>query len=267
VAGPPVIVRREWDVDRIAALKPTRLRLPAKEKVQTPPLSRSEATLIGRLVALRLTGRLSPREKGRLLRDFFEARGGLWVKLAQILALRRDLFDAEFCNELAAILDRGPAVPFEDVRRVIEEDLGKPIAAIFASFDEIPVAPASTGQTHKATLRSGREVAVKVQHPALAETVRQDLRDIQRFIRLYGRGLLGLRISWDDLKWEIDLALAESLDYRLESTYMVRLRRRLLKHHVIVSSARSMKRPRNSSAGCSRTTSSPSAWAGACSRR
>jgi ubiquinone biosynthesis protein len=220
--------------DRMAALRPSELRLappPPKTPVQ---LSGSEPSLIARLVRLRLTGRLTPQAKGLLLREFCEARGGLWVKLAQILALRRDLFDTAFCNELSEILDRGPQVPFADVRRVIEEDLGEPLAAVFESFDEKPIAAASTGQTHRAKLLGGRDVAVKVQRPGLEEAVRKDLQDIERFIRFYGRSLLGLDISWDDVRWEIDLALAESLDYRLESTYMVRLRKRLLRHKVLV---------------------------------
>lgn len=231
-----IIVRRAPDRDWTEALKPTPLRLPpAAARPAAPPVSTSEASLIAGLVALRLTGRLSPGEKGRRLRDFFEARGGLWVRLAQMIALRRDLFDAAFCSELSQLLDRGTEVPFADVRRVIEEELGEPVEAIFESFDERPVAAASTGQTHHAKLRDGPEVAVKVQRPGLAESVRQDLLDIERFLRRYGRLLLGLAFSWDDLRWEIDLALAETLDYRLEATYMLRSRKRLRRHRVLVA--------------------------------
>lgn len=229
-----IIVRRAPDRDRTAALKPTPLRLPPEPEPPAPPApSASQASLIAGLLALRLTGRLSPREKGRRLRDFFEARGGLWVRLAQMLALRRDLFDASFCAELSELLDKGPEVPFADVRRVIEEDLGEPLEAVFESFDTRPVAAASTGQTHRAKLRDGPDVAVKVQRPDLAETLRRDIRDIQRFLRLHGRRL-GFTFSWDDLRWEIDLALAETLDYRLEATYMRRLRKRLRRHRVLV---------------------------------
>lgn len=232
----PVIVRRPArSRDWTAALKPTPLVLPpAAAPPATAPPSSSEVWLLAGLVALRLTGRLSPRERGRRLRRFFEARGGLWVRLAQMLALRSDLFDGAFCAELSQLFDRGSELPFPLVRRVVEEELGQPLEAVFESFDEPSVAAASTGQTHRAKLRDGPEVAVKVQRPGLAETVRRDLRQIQRFLRIYGRLALGVTFSWDDLRWEIDLALAETLDYRLEATYLIRSRRRLRRHGVLV---------------------------------
>lgn len=196
--------------------------------------SGSQLALIFGFVGAALRGRLSPRERGRRLRLFFEARGGLWVKLAQLLALRRDVFDESFCDELSLLLDRGSELPFEDVRQVIEAELGEPLEEVFESFDPKCVAAASTGQTHRARLHGGPDVAVKVQRPGLDAIVRQDLRDLDLFLSRFGRLLLGVTLSGEDLRWEVEQALAENLDYRLETTYMMRSRKRLRRHRVLV---------------------------------
>ncbi|HEV7499918.1 MAG TPA: AarF/ABC1/UbiB kinase family protein, partial [Vicinamibacteria bacterium] len=154
--------------------------------------------------------------------------------LAQLLALRRDVFDEGFCAELSLLIDRGSELPFADVRLVVEAELGETIEEVFESFDEKCVAAASTGQTHRATLRGGAEVAVKVQRPRLEETVQRDLRDMDRFLARFGWVAIGVSLSWDDVRWEVEQALAENLDYRLETTYMMRSRKRLRRHRVLV---------------------------------
>ncbi len=227
---PGSIVGRE----RSAALEPSALSVSRDAAAPPPSSSASQAWLLLGLLGAAVRGRLSPRERGRRLRGFFEARGGLWVKLAQLLALRRDLFDEAFCAELSLLIDRGAELPFADVRLVVEAELGETIEEVFESFDEKCVAAASTGQTHRARLHGGPDVAVKVQRPRLEETVRRDLRDMDRFLFTFGRLVLGVSLSWDDLRWEVEQALAENLDYRLETTYMMRSRKRLRRHGVLV---------------------------------
>ena len=219
--------------DRLAGREPSPLT--AAVEVAPPSVgSRSQLSLLAGFAGAAVRGQLSPRERGRRLRLFFEARGGLWVKLAQLLALRRDVFDESFCDELSLLLDRGSELPFEDVRQVIESELGEPLEDVFESFDPKCVAAASTGQTHRARLVGGPDVAVKVQRPGLDEIVRQDLRDLDRFLTRFGRIVLGVSFSWEDLRWEVEQALAENLDYRLETTYMMRSRKRLRRHRVLV---------------------------------
>jgi ubiquinone biosynthesis protein len=220
--------------DRPSALEPSALAVPPAARVRAETPSGSQAGLLLGLLGAALTGRLTPRERGRRLRLFFEARGGLWVKLSQHLALRRDVFDESFCAELSELLDRGSELSFADVRRVVESELGQPLEEVFERFDEQCVAAASTGQTHRARLRGGPEVAVKVQRPGLDQIVRKDLGDLQRFLRRFGRLALGINLSWEDLRWEVEQALAENLDYRLETTYMMRSRKRLRRHRVFV---------------------------------
>jgi ubiquinone biosynthesis protein len=218
------------------ALAPTPLvfSLTAPEGIEEARPRRSEGALLRRVLAFPIRRGLTQAQRGRDVRDLFEAKGGLWIKLAQLLALRRDLFDPAFCAELAGLHDRGEPVPFPEVRRVVEEDLGQSLETVFEWFEEKCVASASTGQTHRAKLRAGGEVGVKVQRPGLPDRVRRDFRDIRRFLRMHGRLALGVTLSWDDVRWELEQALAESLDYRLEATYMIRSRRRLRRHHVFV---------------------------------
>jgi ubiquinone biosynthesis protein len=228
-AWPPAARDRAGAVGRFAVPLP----VPAPATAARAP-SGSQAALLFGMLGAALRGRLTPGERGRRLRLFFEARGGLWIKLSQLLALRRDVFDESFCAELSALLDSGSELPFEDVRSVIEAELGEKLEDVFERFDEQCVAAASTGQTHRARLRGGPEVAVKVQRPGLEAIVRQDLRDLDRFLARYGWLALGVSLTWEDLRWEVEQALAENLDYRLEATYMMRSRKRLRRHRVFV---------------------------------
>src|SRR5262249_53431752 len=77
----------------------------------------------------------SPLNNARRLRSFMEEMGGLWVKAGQIVALRRDLFEEEFCAELTRLQDRARGFPGSQARRMIEEDLGRPLDDIFESFE------------------------------------------------------------------------------------------------------------------------------------
>src|SRR5262245_660010 len=88
------------------------------------------AGLVFRLLLLKLTFRLTPQARARLLSEFFETRGVLWIKLAQLLAMRRDLFTEEFCAALTELGDTGAPFPVSEVRRFIREDLGAEMDAL-----------------------------------------------------------------------------------------------------------------------------------------
>lgn len=78
----------------------------------------------------------------------FERLGGMWIKAAQIIAMRRDIFPREFCDELSRLHDRAHGFPGEIARKIIEEELGKPIDEVFKKFEAEPLAAASIGQVH-----------------------------------------------------------------------------------------------------------------------
>ena len=121
----------------------------------------------------------------------------------------------EFKQTLSALRDDVKPVPFKRMRKLVEEELGGPLGEHFASFDEDAFAAASIGQVHRATTLDGREVAVKVQYPGVAEAVETDLRNMQVLFPLVKRLAPGLDIK--ALGAELRERISEELDYELEA--------------------------------------------------
>lgn len=115
------------------------------------------------------------------LRRVMEELGGSFVKFGQALSLRYDLLPKEYCDEFAKLQDNVKPLPFETIKSTIEKELGKPLNAVFKSFEKTPVAAASVGQVHKAILKSGETVAVKIQRPNIEKTFQTDI-DILRYL-------------------------------------------------------------------------------------
>ena len=109
------------------------------------------------------------------LRQALEELGTTFIKLGQILSTRADLLPPEYLAQLTKLQDSAPPVAFEDIQQTLVTELGKPIEQIFAQFDPIPLAAASIGQAHAATLWNGTEVVVKVRRPGVVEQVNEDL--------------------------------------------------------------------------------------------
>ncbi len=115
------------------------------------------------------------------IRLALESLGPTFVKLGQMLATRPDLVPMSLIHELRKLQDDVPAFGFDEVERLVESELGKPLSEAFASFSTEPIAAASIAQVHRARLPSGAEVVVKVQRPNLDETIRTDL-ELLRFL-------------------------------------------------------------------------------------
>jgi ubiquinone biosynthesis protein len=114
------------------------------------------------------------RHRGRTLRRMMTQLGATFVKLGQVMATRPDLVHPDIIEELRVLQDRLPPFGFADVRRIVEAELKAPIGERYAEFDETPVAAASVAQVHRARLKSGEEVAVKVLRPDIREKVQRD---------------------------------------------------------------------------------------------
>ena len=183
----------------------------------------------------RLKGPIGNDEYGRLLRHLLESLGGTWTKLGQLLAMRRDVFSAEFCAELSNVHSRAAGFPGAVAKHIVEEDIGTATDAVFSEFGESPFAAASIGQVHEARLReSGVRVAVKVRRPFAVEQMEQDFRWLSRIVGLLERLRIKRSFAWRDLLWELKTALHEELDYRLEGAYLERMRKSLRPHGIHV---------------------------------
>jgi len=122
--------------------------------------------------------------RGRVLRRSMTALGATFVKLGQVLSTRPDLLERETIDELRVLQDRLPAFSIARVRRIVEEDLGGPVAERFAELDDVPIAAASVSQVHRARLPDGREVAVKVLRPDVRARVQRDAAILGLFARV-----------------------------------------------------------------------------------
>jgi ubiquinone biosynthesis protein len=126
-----------------------------------------------------------PRE--RRIRLALEELGPTFVKLGQILSTRPDLVGRRLSAELRSLLDETPHDPPEVVRAIVENELGQPLEDLFLEFDDLPIASASIGQVHRARLKSGQQVVVKVQHAGIQDVVRKDLEVLSGLAQLAER--------------------------------------------------------------------------------
>jgi ubiquinone biosynthesis protein len=157
------------------------------------------------------------------LRAALEEMGGTFIKFGQMLALQPDILPLEYCDALFSLLDRVTPFPIEEVDRTFREETGKIPAEIFDCFDPKPIATASIGQVHVATL-DGRKLAVKVQRPRVAIDFGGDIHMMTAAIhwirRLHLRPLFWLIEPMSEFAgWT-----REELDYRYEARYMEQLR-------------------------------------------
>jgi len=108
------------------------------------------------------------------LKLFFEESGGAFVKLGQILALRRDFLPADYTLELLKLLNNMPIAPFSEIHKIFMEDIGETAGKFFQSFDENPIGSASIAQVYKAVLKNGEKVAVKIRRPGIEKVFEAD---------------------------------------------------------------------------------------------
>ena len=152
------------------------------------------------------------------LRRTLEQSEGVFIKLGQLLSTRPDVVPAAVIAELAALQDAAPPEDATAIATLLVEELGAPPSAVFAEFDERPVAAASIAQVHRARLKTGERVVVKVQRPNIRPVVERDLDILRRLARsLDRRAAWARRIGAVDLADGFAQAITEELDFRIEA--------------------------------------------------
>ena len=180
------------------------------------------------LVRVITIGRTLDAPRGERLRLGLERLGPIFVKLGQVLSTRRDLLPADLADELAKLQDRVPPFPAAQARVLVEKAFGRPIDAVFSSFDAEPVASASIAQVHFAVLKDGREVAVKVLRPNMLAVIDDDLslmRTIARWVERFSAD--GKRLKPRQVVAEFDNYLHDELDLVREAANAAQLRRNM----------------------------------------
>jgi ubiquinone biosynthesis protein len=157
-------------------------------------------------------------DRGRRLREMLDELGPTFVKFGQLLSTRPDVIPQDIIVELRKLQDEVTPFPFSDVRRMVETELGLTVEQAFVSFDETPIAAASIGQVHRATLPTGDEVVVKVQRPEAPRQVESDLQLMRSAARVVRERVRSLDfIDSEALVEEFARSIRQELDYQNEA--------------------------------------------------
>ena len=164
-------------------------------------------------------------EFGLRLRLTLEDVGGMFVKFGQIASTRSDLLAAPVIEELSHLRADVRPIPEGQVRPLIEDELGRPVEEVFTSFDFAPLASASIGQAHRAVLKTGESVVVKIQRPGLDDLVRRDATVMRLVAGMAERRVPGARqFGIQQLADELINVMEHELDYLREAVMCDRLR-------------------------------------------
>jgi len=169
------------------------------------------------------------RNARRVVESSQELRGA-FMKLMQMLSMRSDLFPAEALEVLSVVQSSVPPMSYARIRQVLTEELGAPPEEKFRRIEPEAFAAASLGQVHRAELKSGEAVVVKVQYPGVAATVHQDVKNVHALLRVFtsiARDIMRQDVDREEVAAELEARLNEELDYLHEAANLRRFRRLL----------------------------------------
>ncbi len=159
------------------------------------------------------------------LRLAFEELGTTFIKFGQILSTRSDILPKEYINEFEKFQDAVAPFDFSEVEKIILKEFGKEINIIFSEFESIPIASASIAQVHKATLKSGEVVAVKVQRPNIEQRINEDILILMELTRLLEKYLPESTMYQPvELVRQFDKIIKRELDFISEARAIDRFR-------------------------------------------
>ncbi|MBS3133639.1 AarF/ABC1/UbiB kinase family protein [Candidatus Woesearchaeota archaeon] len=151
------------------------------------------------------------------LRISMEKLGGGFVKLGQLLSLRPDLISKEYVDEFSKLQDNVEEIPYEDVVNVIESEYGKKLSDVFLKFERIAVASASVSQVHKAWLKNGKKVAVKVQRPNMERIFEQDIALLNHLTNIIEKHYPEIGLNFHRIVEEFESYSKRELDFNTEA--------------------------------------------------
>ncbi len=178
--------------------------------------------------------RVDKLTRSERIRMVLEELGPTFVKLGQILSTRPDLVPVELIGELSKLQDEVPPFPVSRVREIIKTETKSSIENIFQRFDEVPLAAASIGQVHRARLKSGEEVIVKVQRPDIIKTIEVDLEILLHLASLMERHVEGWEIHRPTrIVEEFFSTLEKEIDYTIETSNAERFARQFISNSTV----------------------------------
>jgi ubiquinone biosynthesis protein len=153
-----------------------------------------------------------------------EELGPTFIKLGQLLSTRPDFLPAEYITALTRLQDKVDPFPFDQIEKIVQQELGVKISKAFQEFGDKPIAAASLGQVHRAVLRNGKNVAVKVQRPEIRQVIFNDLEAITDIVSTVDEFTdIGRKFAFEDILKEFKKALIRELDYLQEAQNLQQL--------------------------------------------
>ncbi|MGK7889021.1 MAG: ABC1 kinase family protein [Leptolyngbyaceae cyanobacterium] len=162
-----------------------------------------------------------------VLRNILSDLGPVYVKLGQLLSTRPDLLPPDYIDALTDLQANVPKVPWERLKPVLQQEIGHPLEEVFEAIELEAIAAGSIAQIHKATLKNGKEVAIKIQRPGIEAIVDQDIALITTLAELVSRTNFGQYYDVVSLAEEFSMALQAELDFTQEARYTDQLRQNL----------------------------------------
>ncbi len=166
-----------------------------------------------------------------VLRNIFIDLGPVYVKLGQLLSTRPDLLSSSYIEALSSLQAQVPAVPWSEVEAVLNQEYKQPLEEIFSYIDTDVIAAGSIAQTYRATLKTGEEVALKVQRPGIDQIIEQDIAVLKGLGELVALTDFGETYDIVALAEEFGAGLRDELDFTKEARYTEKLRQNLSKSH------------------------------------
>ncbi|HUP87904.1 MAG TPA: AarF/UbiB family protein [Longimicrobiales bacterium] len=175
-----------------------------------------------------------PAEALELAEDL-EKLGPTFIKLGQLLSTRSDIMPPAYMEALARLQDKIGPFPFAEVEQIVTSELGVRLSKAFQEFEEEPLAAASLGQVHRAVLRNGRVVAVKVQRPGIREQIADDLDALDDLAQIVDKHTeAGHQMQFAGMLEEFRRSLTRELDYNMEAEHLRTFRRNLAQFEMII---------------------------------